>query len=608
MEEATLFTPEYKVVNDLFGDGIKYTIPSYQRPYSWECVGKSDKNNQVNVMWEDLIEYYESNNSNPYFLGSMVLIGSSAGREFQVIDGQQRMTTLVLLLVAIKCFLNKSKGKILITTSKAEDFIALIDEMIREIERLIYNRKIQGAITIEKKVKIEKSFTYDYDSILTHVIECKSYNGLNLPQNISDEQKQTIIRYFNNAHYLEQKVTGKFLENGSFTELNFSALNNFIEFLKNRVAVVRILASKFDVAYQIFEILNNRGLPLSNKDLLRNFIISEFSSIAVERNKSAVDDSDKLHPDKKWEYLERNFDLDNEFISRFVESINGKNQKYSAFNDLKEIYLNKAEFKDTVKKKRIELFYEAFSYDLANYTKIINTRVKKIDKNIILFILNSGNVTYSINLLLALYRNETDESKITNFLKTYERYLIYLILGPARRFVSSLIYNGIKYLNSNDYDNAIKEFSIDPIEKNKLANYLDLPLDNYLGKLLISKYVWILDTESKDDTTDISLNFSVATLEHIIPQTPDENTNWKNDFSESFRKEFTYRLGNMTLLTQSMNSAAKNYDFSAKKILYAGTKLKITNEMVSDTFLMNEAYIKNRHDLIKNKILNELNF
>jgi len=53
----TLFTPEYKVLNDFFGNDMNYIIPAYQRPYSWESIGKSDKNNQVNVMWQYLIDY-----------------------------------------------------------------------------------------------------------------------------------------------------------------------------------------------------------------------------------------------------------------------------------------------------------------------------------------------------------------------------------------------------------------------------------------------------------------------------------------------------------------------------------------------------------------------
>lgn len=98
------FTPEYKVINDLFAREVRYVIPEYQRPYSWGCEGKSDKNNQVNNMWDDLYGYFVSEKKESYFLGSMVLIGNG-DRVYQVVDGQQRLTTIVLLFAAIKCFM-----------------------------------------------------------------------------------------------------------------------------------------------------------------------------------------------------------------------------------------------------------------------------------------------------------------------------------------------------------------------------------------------------------------------------------------------------------------------------------------------------------------------
>ena len=78
------FTPEQKVLNDLFGSDLTYIIPSYQRPYSWSSKGKSDKDNQVNTMWQDLIEHFENDASKIYFMGSMVLTGDSSKREFEV--------------------------------------------------------------------------------------------------------------------------------------------------------------------------------------------------------------------------------------------------------------------------------------------------------------------------------------------------------------------------------------------------------------------------------------------------------------------------------------------------------------------------------------------
>ncbi len=583
----TLFTPEYKVLNDFFGNDISYTIPAYQRPYSWESIGKSDKNNQVNVMWQDLIDYFEEGNLNPYFLGSMVLIGSSSSRSFQVIDGQQRLTTLVLLFVSIKCFLETSKG--IVEETNSADLIRTIGEMTSEIDRIIFNKKILGAITQEKKVKIERSIGFDYDTVLKDVMECKSPV---LPSDLTEEQTIVTNRYVHNKKYLEDAVSTRFLKNGIFTEASLVEINDFIEFLKNRVAIVRILASQFDVAYQIFEILNNRGLPLSNKDLLRNFLISEFHTIAQQPSHQHID------PIKKWQELENNYDLDNDFISRFVESRNAKNQKYSAFNDLKEIY--DKNYTDKLTKKKIEIFYEDIQSYLAIYTKIINTDFDDLEiKNCVAFLLHAGNLTYTLNLLLALFNNFSDLGAVKPFLKSYEKYMTYMLLGPVKRFTVTPIYTSVKSLNQKNLTDALQPFILDAVGLVQLKDALAKPIkDNEIAKLMIARYIWILDFQSSDDVIQQKLDYKNATLEHIIPQTPEKDTNWTNDFREAFRKEYTYRLGNMTLLTQKMNSANKNYDFSEKKKQYTKTKLSITQELIGDTIQLTEKFIEKRHEKI----------
>jgi len=184
--------------------------------------------------------------------------------------------------------------------------------MIDHIDRLLFNQRILGAIPIEKKIRIERIIGFDYDAVLKNVMECQDISSVNLTDNMPEQQLVT-TRYFRNKAFLEEQIQARFLTKNKFNEQQLQRINDFIEFLKNKVAVVRILASKFDVAYQIFEILNNRGLPLSNKDLLRNFIISEFAAI-----QSGID------PVQKWQKLEDSFALDNDFISRFVESTNAK--------------------------------------------------------------------------------------------------------------------------------------------------------------------------------------------------------------------------------------------------------------------------------------------
>ena len=91
-------------------------------------------------------------------------------------------------------------------------------------------------------------------------MNCGDISLINL-NNVTEEQKEVTQRYFKNRHYLIEQLEHKFLDNGFFTEDKANDLQNFFEFLKNKVTVIQIRAPRFDVAYQIFEVLNNPGLP-----------------------------------------------------------------------------------------------------------------------------------------------------------------------------------------------------------------------------------------------------------------------------------------------------------------------------------------------------------
>lgn len=587
------FIPKEVVLTDLFATDIVYIIPPYQRPYSWDCIGKSDKNNQVNVMWEDLIECYERKNSDVYFLGSMVLIGKGVEREYEVVDGQQRLTTLTILLVAIKCFLQDMKEKDTLKVDEKLQLINFIDKAMDSIDGLIFNKTIFGVIEQEKKVKIARSTGFDYDNVLKNVMSCATISSINL-KNATTEQRAVTKRFFDNQLYLKHRIAEKFTIDYIFTYESARELNSFIEFLKRKVTVVQILAPSFDIAYQIFGVLNNRGLPLSNKDLFRNFLISEFQQLKNnDAQKFAAIDANK-----KWRDLDDNFDLDPEFLSRYVESKKAQNQKFSAYNDLLEIYKG---FHPTLQEGKIEVFYEELKKYLHIYTQIIETNFSNKTINAILpFLLNGGNLGYTLNLLLALFYNIKDDAKIIHFLSEYERYTCLTLLSSTRRFTSKPIYKAIEYLNDERLDEAIKVFEMTVSEKNSLKNYLDLPIkDNDLGKLLIAKLLW---SDTTEDVVTQTLDYHKATLEHIIPQTPDAQTNWVQDFSDTFRKDYTYKLGNMTLLTQKLNSAAKNYDFSKKKSTYDRTKLAMTKN-IAEQITITPLFIEQRHRVILNKLI-----
>lgn len=588
------FTPEHKVINDLFAREVKYIIPEYQRPYSWDCLGKSDKNNQVNAMWDDLYSYFQDGKRDTYFFGSMVLIGNG-NRVYRVIDGQQRLTTTVLLFAAFKCFALNVKASL---NHDQQELLEFTNAVITEVDDLIFDKRRFGVVPLEKKVKIEKSGNFDFDEILHQAIDCGSFNKEAF-KGVKPEQVIIAERYFKNKDYFVEKLQDCFLTDGKFTLDNAEKLNKFIDFIKNHVSVVRILTDSFEIAYHIFEILNNRGLPLSNKDLFRNFVIREFDAL-----KNGGTQYSSVDPTEKWTELESSFEIRDDFLGRWVESINARQQQFSAFNDLKEIY--ERQYQDKFPKKKIELLYADIARDLGYFSTIINADVKDpFLKAKLKVVLNAGNSRYTLNFLLALWRKfDGREEDVASFTNAYEIFLLHKSL--VGRFVYGPVYGAIAAIKEGKYVEAIAALAPKE-EKERLALELMLGnLDNESGKLLISKWVWLNEAKTEnDDLVRQELFFDKASLEHILPQNPEKTSNWANDFSDDFKKENTYRLGNMTLLTSRQNAAARNFDFQKKKQTYAKTKLPATQELVNLKNI-SEQFIIDRHERIVLAILKDL--
>ncbi len=596
---ATPFSAEPKLLNEIFGRDLTYIIPEYQRPYSWQCIGKSDKNNQVNVMWNDLYNHFSRDNSSlgsDYFFGSIVLIDKK-NQMFEVIDGQQRLTTSILLFVAIKSFLKEISPSI-----EDAEVSSFVGETIKFIEDVIYNKKLFGAALTEKKLKIEKNTGFEYDKVLQEVVDGNDGASKEITDQATKADVLVISRFYENRNYFKERIVESFTDKGKFGIPDAKKLNDFIEFLKNKVSVVRILAGDFNIAYHVFEILNNRGLPLSNKDLFRNFIIKEFDQL----KRSNTTKYKGLDVNAKWTELENNYEISDDFIGRWVESLTANQQKSSAFNDLKEIYLNT--FNETLSKSKIEIFYNEIRKDLGFYTIIVNRAVANpILKAKLNFILNAPNLRYGANFLMTLARKfnglETDTQSVLNLIIHYERYMIHALL--VTRFNYGAVYKCIALINANRISEAISTLE-EGYEIALIKEAIERPiLENEIGKLFISKYVWINDSKTADDVVEQNLFYDVATLEHILPQTPDQGTNWQADFTEEFRKANTYKLGNMTLLTTKLNSGAKNYSFDLKRKQYIKTKLPITVELaVLDN--INENYIETRTKKIVSVILEDL--
>jgi len=204
-------------------------------------------------------------------------------------------------------------------------------------------------------------------------------------------------------------------------------------------------------------------------------------------------------------------------------------------------------------------------------------------------------VRYSFDLLLALFRSRRyqggPDPEIKAFLRSYRTYALQVVL--LGRFSSPKIYGAIRALNEGRIAEASRVFELGDKEKKALASFFEGKIEkNDHAKLLLAAYVWRTE-EDDPDVVKQHLVYEKSTLEHILPQEPAQGTNWLTDFAKPFRDDFTYRLGNMTLLTQAKNSANRNFDFSKKRAVYAKSKLPLTVTL-GEHPKMTEQIIKDR--------------
>jgi uncharacterized protein with ParB-like and HNH nuclease domain len=296
MSNRSVFTPTHSALDTIFAQDTTYIIPAYQRPYSWRALGKSDKTNQVNQMWDDLWAFFIDNpDDKEYFLGSMVVIERKR-RTFEVVDGQQRLTTLTLLYAAMRCFLQDLEN----LEPGLEKFR---QSAIQRLEKILYNTVGIGLVE-ELKVKLERPDGYDYNQVLAAAIDC---NKKDYPEPES-RVREVVERYFENRNFFLARFNEKFKTSNTFMLSDANRLQSFATFLDTRVSIVLITTVDFETAYFIFETLNNRGLPLTGRDLLRNFLLQQLAAAK--------------HPDPTaaWVDLEGEYPLNEDFIGRWVES------------------------------------------------------------------------------------------------------------------------------------------------------------------------------------------------------------------------------------------------------------------------------------------------
>ncbi len=499
------------------GNDTYYQIPIYQRPYQW---GKE----QCEELLNDLFENYEDHGEDDYFCGSLVFIQSDEGNKTDIVDGQQRLSTFILLAKVLATLYSER------LTDESKDYLQeSLNGRYGKKDRLNFN-----AIGFNSK----KDFQY----ALT------SFNDAPISNNKNN--------YLKNAICLKNYLKKKEVEN----------INDFIEWLYFKVVFITITCPDADKALRIFNVLNARGLPLHATDIFKGELL-----------KKLTEEKEQEELATRWENLRQKC-LDNGFametlFSQHLTYLNPVTSREKMEKRLVTWFenLNKTPLEYL---KGVEDFYNAYCEVLEMQDRYAHL-LSYLEDN------------YWRAILCASILHDYSESKIEALkkllVKFYYQHWVAKKPKDQREQTCCNIIKALKEKESMEHIVSIArknldEYSVTQHFKENLRDSLVYKKQStknpYIKPILILVEYFISD-DPKPKRIQMDRNLHV---EHILPQNPDPSSQWVKDFSEEERERYTHSLANLTLLGGKRNTEASNWDFKDKKKIYMGEEISLSKK------------------------------
>lgn len=516
-----------------------YIVPDYQREYVW-------KDEQVEQLLADLLEAYEVDNKKPYFLGTIVTYNT--GSTFELIDGQQRLTTFFLMLCAVKHLYKK------------------LGEQTALVENLIYS------LTMDSEGNQFHSYhlqlQYEDAGNCLELIE----KGTKKPAELTQSGELLFGAYELIYNFLEEK----------FSDL--TQLRKFVAFLLNVTSFIRIETHDITDALKIFETINQRGKGLDPMDLLKNMVFrqvdrSKFKELNM--NWREITKALESIDEKPLRFL-RYFIMANYDTSKEKDGILREDQIYS--------WLSNNNDQCQYEEKPFQ-FVEKMKHDVNLYVKYRKAQGDDAGnmhlKNVTMLAGNS----YKLHLMLMLAASEMDEEALSKFKEVVESVVYYTVINRITTNITERTFASwcgeIRRITSAESLDAFVARAIIPTvtswKQDNQSNFMRLGLNSmqqYRIKFILGKITAYVDalrqgTSTVSDVTPYVQ--STVEIEHIMPQTCYDKGQY--GLSEEEYPVYLNRLGNLTLLENSINKSIQNEGYEAKAKAYKQSKFYLTSAL-----------------------------
>jgi hypothetical protein len=506
---------ETRTIGAILKEEFFYRIPEYQRPFSW------DTDN-----FEDLVDdILEANKGQEYFLGTFVLHKQERDGVFDVVDGQQRLTSLMILLACLR------------DVVKDEKFKADIQKKILQEEDVVDNIPLK----IRLEVKDRKLFS-------ELVVAPEGTTAINDKSSLPEPE----WRYLNAVNIFRSRLNG----------LSQEEIEQVIRFISQRCVVIFLATHNFAVAFRLFTIVNDRGKQLRRIDILKA------TNIAPD---VITKDTVRSRIAQEWEEVEKEL---------------GESKFENVFHLVRLVLLKDKpqgdllkEFEDRIfNKKGVtkgEPFFNLIFEYAKLYTKIFDDRdivpeesPDHIKYRALIHIMDSEFSASEWRACLLYFAKQFGGSQLYAFcLKMEKIYLAQWVKGTRKdeRYADYSKILGLIEAKKKPGE-IVAEMTFDADAIRTATQRPDVYTPGF------SKYM-LLRLELAASEHAVPKEFTARSVEHVLPQKPHQTGYWATHHDLARIDEYVNKIGNLVLLSKGKNSSAGNYDFPEKKRRYLKSRV-----------------------------------
>ncbi len=528
----------------------RFYVPKFQRDYSWDT-------EQWDDLWQDICTMIEENDE--HYMGYLVL-QTKDEKNYYIIDGQQRFTTIILLILAAI----KNIGRMVEQGIEKEDNQRRIDNL-----KNIYLGK-------------EDPVTLEYDNLLIlnrnndpyfrdYIVKLGDLKVRNLKAT-----EKLMKRCF---EFFDQKLKGRYVSGKDYA--------SFIQTVVDNLFFTQIVVNDELNAFKVFETLNARGVQLSSSDLLKNYLFS-----LVDRDNNHRSHIETL--EEKWALLTNNIKAEklpeflryywntqhkairaNDVFKTIRKDIKTDKQVFALVNEMiqfSDVYMalhdeNDELWEDDNETRQYIALLNLFRLKQP-YSVLMAAKINLDDKDFRLLLKVIVTLCFRYNVICD--RNPNDQDLPFNSLAmliSNERRVDYSLLAPIA-------------VDDAEFMNSFQEKSFPYNSRNaKIVRYILGKVEHFKGSAL-----------------DVQFDDENASIEHVLPQNYDER--WDIDDEKAAR--LLWRLGNTCLLEKRYNRDLKNAGFEAKKAVYAESSYYYAQRIAEDFSRWDEnAIVRRQKEMAK---------